>query len=202
MNDSPFLLILIIAGGVWVSKIWLDDLRNRQAGRPHPGALPGATPAPRRAVVIAVAGAMVLLGLETIGENALGLTEQQSRMTILFGISTLAAAVIEEVIFRGFLVINGRGPAVRIAGIIAASLVFALLHPFLWKWEGGLVWTTDAKGWFSTGAIFAGSLWFYAVRFASFNPQHSLLPCFAAHAAKNLGVFVIKAGQGYVDGGW
>lgn len=202
MTDSPLLHALIIAGGMWVLKIWLDDLRSGRTGHPHPSALPGAVAAPPLAVIIAVAGALVLLGLETAGEHALGLTEKQSRMTVLFGISTLAAAIIEEVIFRGFIVVNGRGPGLRLAGIIGASLLFALLHPFLWKWEDGLIWTIDAKGWFSTGAIFAGSLWFYAVRFAGFNPGHSLLPCFAAHAAKNLGVFAIKAVQGFVDGWW
>jgi len=50
--------------------------------------------------------------------------------------------------------------------------------------------------------VFAGSLWFYAVRFASWNPQRSLLPCFAAHAAKNLGVIAVKAAQGFVVGWW
>jgi len=34
------------------------------------------------------------------------------------------------------------------------------------------------------------------------NPTRSLLPCIAAHAAKNAGVFVIKAAQGHVSGWW
>jgi hypothetical protein len=50
--------------------------------------------------------------------------------------------------------------------------------------------------------LFVGSLWFYAVRFARFNPQRSLLPCFAAHAAKNLGVIIIKLLQGHLVGAW
>ena len=50
--------------------------------------------------------------------------------------------------------------------------------------------------------IFAASLWFYTVRFFGLNPQRSLLPCVAAHAAKNLGVFTIKYVQGFVGGWW
>lgn len=203
MSDQPLVLLLMIAATVYVAKLWRDDCREALAGRPNPRALPGATPAPRRAVVIAVLGALVLLALETWGEIRLGIAGEQSRMTALFGLYTLAAAVIEEVIFRGYIVIDGRGAAARWAGIIGASLVFAALHPFLWAWDDdGFRWTFGLKGWFSTAAIFAGSLWFYVVRFAAWNPSRSLLPCFAAHAAKNLGVIAIKAAQGFLVGWW
>jgi hypothetical protein len=47
---------------------------------------------------------------------------------------------------------------------------------------------------------FAGSLWFYTVRFFPLNPQHSLIPCIAAHLTKNLGVFGLKAALGFVSG--
>jgi hypothetical protein len=40
------------------------------------------------------------------------------------------------------------------------------------------------------------------VRFFGLNPQRSLLPCFVAHAAKNLGVLAIKYVQGFVGGWW
>lgn len=202
MNDQPLLLLLMIAASVYVAKLWLDDYRAGIAGKSHPRALPGATPVPWRGILIAVMGTLVLLALETWGEIHLGVAGEQSRITALFGLYTLAAAVIEELIFRGYLVITHRGPAVRWAGILGASLFFAALHPFLWKWEGGLVWTIGLKGWFSTAAIFLGSLWFYAVRFAGWNPNHSLLPCFAAHATKNLGVIAIKAVQGFLVGWW
>lgn len=203
MSDQPLLLVLLIAAAAYVAKLWRDDCRAARAGRADPRALPGATPAPPRAVVLAIVGALVLLALETWGEIRLGIAGEQSRMTVLFGLYTLAAAVIEEVIFRGYLVIEGRGAVARGAGIVAASLAFALLHPFLWAWDdAGFRWTVGLKGWFSTAAVFAGSLWFYAARFASWNPQRSLLPCFAAHAAKNLGVIAIKAAQGFVVGWW
>ena len=53
-----------------------------------------------------------------------------------------------------------------------------------------------------TAAVFAVSLWFYTVRFFGLNPQRSLLPCFMAHATKNLGVLAIKYAQGFVGGWW
>ena len=87
--------------------------------------------------------------------------------------------------------------------MLVASILFTALHPFLWQWSGGhLTWTTGPKGWFSTAAVFVSSFWFYFVRFARFNPGHSLLPCFAAHASKNIGVILIKAAQGYLVGWW
>ena len=124
-------------------------------------------------------------------------------MTVLLGLYTLAAAFVEELIFRGYVVVENRGRTALVAGIVGASLVFALLHPFLWEWkDGALTMHFGPKAWFSTGAIFAGSLWFYAVRFLPGNPTRSLVPCIAAHAAKNLGVFVIKYAQGFVSGWW
>jgi membrane protease YdiL (CAAX protease family) len=47
------------------------------------------------------------------GEIQLGLDQEQSEITLLFGIYTLVAAIIEEVIFRGYIVINDRGPVAR-----------------------------------------------------------------------------------------
>lgn len=203
-SDNPLLLAgLIIAIGV-TAKWWRDDYQAaRGGGAPQPRAWPGTTPATKAALLVAVAGALLLLAGETAGEYALGLTAQQSQMTVLFGLYTLAAAFVEELIFRGYLVVEHRGRTALVAGIGGASLIFALLHPFLWEWkEGGLHFHSAPKAWFSTAAILAGSLWFYAVRFMPLNPTRSLLPCFAAHAAKNLGVLVIKYAQGFVSGWW
>lgn len=201
--DNPWLLAgMIIAGGV-LAKWWREDYRAARQGKPVPQAFPGAAPASGRALLIAAAGALVLLVAETAGEHALGLTAQQSKMTVLFGLYTLVAAFGEELIFRGYLVVENRGRAALIAGMVGASLGFALLHPFLWKWEDSVLsFHGDAKAWFSMVAVFTGSLWFYAVRFLPMNPTRSLLPCFAAHLAKNLGVFAIKYAQGFVSGWW
>ncbi|CAM3070770.1 CPBP family intramembrane glutamic endopeptidase [Rariglobus hedericola] len=201
MNDQPILLILMIAVGLYTFNLWREDCKNAQAGKPSPSALPGATPASAKACIIAALGALVILIAETWGELRLGLSDQQSKITVLFGIYTLIAAFIEELIFRGFIVIENKGRALRWAGVAMASVLFAALHPFLWKWEDGVfAWTFSAKGWFSTAAVFASSLWFYTVRFASFNPHRSLLPCIVAHATKNMGVILIKGAQGFVVG--
>ena len=200
-NDNPLLLAgMIVAVGV-TAKWWIDDYRSARSGRANPRAFPGATTATPTAVWIAAFGALLLLVAETTGEKALGLTAQQSHMTALFAIYSLAAAFAEELVFRGYLVLESRGRPALLAGIVGASTLFALLHPFLWEWkDGALTVHSDAKSWFSTAAIFAGSLWFYAVRFFPLNPRRSLLPCIAAHAAKNLGVFAIKYAQGFVSG--
>jgi hypothetical protein len=46
--------------------------------------------------------------------------------------------------------------------------------------------------------LFLNSIWFYTLRFCKWNPRHSLLPCFAAHIASNVMVFVVKLAQGHV----
>jgi uncharacterized protein len=202
-QDNPWLLAGMIIAGAAVAKWWWDDLRAAKKGSPDPRAFPGATPTSRRAVLLAIAGALVLLSLETAGEQALGLTATQSRMTALFAVYTLVAAFAEELVFRGYLVVQHRGRAPLLAGIVGASLVFALIHPFLWKWEdGSFLLQNDRKAWFSTATVFAGSLWFYTVRFMPLNPTRSLLPCVAAHLTKNLGVIAVKGAEGFLDGWW
>ena len=89
------------------------------------------------------------------------------------------------------------------AAAVGASAIFAALHPFLWRWDdASFALTFGAKGWFSSAAVFATSLWLYSARLAAWNPQRSLLPCFAAHAAKNLGVVAVKLATGFVGGLW
>ncbi len=203
MQENPIPLLLMIAAGLYFMSLWRNDWRANTEGRKSDtNPLPGTTSAPVRALLIASAGAAVIVGLETWGEIQLGLSEKQSKMTILFGLYTLVAAFVEEVIFRGYLVVEKRGRAALIAGIFGASFAFALIHPFLWEWDEGLVFTFTAKGWFSFAAVFVASLWFYACRFASWNPNRSLLPCFAAHLTKNLAVFAIKGVQGFISGVW
>jgi uncharacterized protein len=203
MTEHPALLVLMIAVGSYMLALWRQDYRAYRSGQPNPRALPGATPAPIKACVIAAAGAVLILGIETWGEVRLGLSDQQSKITVLFGLYTLIAAFIEELIFRGFIVIEGRGPIVRWSGVVGASLLFAALHPFLWKWEGStLVWTFTPKAWFSTATVFISSLWFYVVRFMNTNSERSLIPSIVAHSTKNLGVFAIKGFQGFVTGWW
>lgn len=202
--DHPLLLLALTAAGIYLGKLWWDDTVAAQAGRPNPNTLPGAKPAPLRANLIAVAGALVLLAMETMAEEALGLSAAQSRMTWLMALhAVVGAPVIEEIIFRGWLVIDGHGRTAAWAGAVAASVAFAALHPFLWRWdEAGFATTFGTKGWLSTSAVFATSLWLYGARLGPWNPHHSLLPCVAAHAAKNIGVVAIKAVMGFMGPAW
>lgn len=197
------MILVGLGASIYFFYLWWGDLQANRAGAPRPNAFPGATPAPPAAVIIAVTGALIILGLEVAGEYGLDLVDQQSNITILFALFTLTAAFVEELIFRGFLVVTKRGRFFLVGSILFFSTIFALLHPFLWEWgEEGLVFQFTTKGWFSTAIVFVNSLWFYTVRFLPVNPRHSLIPCICAHFASNLGVVIIKAAQGHVTGLW
>ena len=204
MTADPLVVLLLIGASALLTRWWVMDYRAALAGTPNTKALPGATSASAGTLAIASLGALAILAAETGGEHVLGLSAEQSRMTALVGLySILGAPVVEEVVFRGYIVIENRGRAALWAGVLGVSLLFALLHPFLWEWKDrGLTFNLGVKAWFSTAMVFAASLWFYSVRFFRLNPQRSLLPCFVAHATKNLGVFAIKYVQGFVGGWW
>jgi uncharacterized protein len=196
--NHPLVYLLMTGIGVYLAKMWYDDLR-----RPHANALPGATAAPPSAVFIAMSGALMILLLETAGENWLGISVEQSKMTWLFALySMIGAPVVEELVFRGYFVIEQRGKGPLWFGIVIASLLFAVLHPFLWKWDESFSLSLTRKGWFSTGVLFITSLWLYTARFGPWNRSKSLLPSVVGHAAKNVGVVIIKASAGYLGGAW
>jgi membrane protease YdiL (CAAX protease family) len=208
-QDNPLLQLALVGLTGYVFSLWLKDLRQNRSGTPDPRAFPGAATCSWAAIFVAVAGALVLLGLETGGEYALGVSGQQSDITVFYLAVMAAAAFGEELVFRGFLVMTNRGRGLLLASVIGASLLFALGHPFLWNWKSPaegeparLLFDFSVKAWWSTGVVMAFSLWLYALRFSRLNPKHSLIPCIAAHLAKNLGVFVIKLAQGHVSGWW
>lgn len=213
MTQNPFGILLYLFLTLWLGNMWLRDLRDAKKN-PESAAsgLPGATPCPTRAIVIAVAGTFLLLAAETFGEIKLGISAEQTDVSVLFLIAMITAAIAEEFIFRGFLVVESRGNAAKWLSIFAFSAIFALVHPYLWSFEmpddatkSFVERVFDAfsvhftvKAFFTTGFIFAGSLWFYYVRFFRWNPQASLLAPIAAHLAKNVAVFFIKLAQGHV----
>ncbi len=198
MNENPIMILLYVGIAVYVGKMYWGDYLAAKSGEPNASAMPGATATPVVAYVIGAIGALLLLGLETGGEIALGVASEQSEMVWYFVFAIVAAGIVEEVIFRGFLVVDTKGKGLLIASCIGFSLIFAIIHAHFWSTEDGFEWTFTTKAFFSTGILFANSLWFYAVRFGPWNPQHSLFPCMLAHAASNLGVFVVKLLQGYV----
>lgn len=206
INPVGVLLFCVVA--LWLARMWIHDARENPRG----GGLPGASHCPWIAVVIAVAGTLVLLALETWGEIRLGISAEQKDVSWLALPMFIAAGFTEEVIFRGYLVVERRGVAARWASILIFSLIFALIHDHLWSFEmpddrsagmltalwNGFEFNLSMKGFFSTGFIFVGAVWFYFVRFFKWNPNASLLAPVVAHIVKNVAVFAIKLVQGHV----
>ena len=190
------LLYVGIAG--YLGKAYLSDYKIQRDKGPNEGALPGAFKTSITAVLVGILGSLFILGIETGGEIALGISDQQSEVVWYLLITWLCAGVIEEVIFRGYLVVDKKGPVILWGTCIGFSLIFALAHPHLWSTEGGFHLTPTDKGLFTTSMLLANSLWWYACRFAPWNPTRSIFPCMIAHATSNLGVFLVKLAQGYV----
>ena len=198
MNENPLMILLYVGVAAYVGQIYWGDYKAAKSGEANAGAMPGAAVAPLGAFVIGTLGALLLLVLETSGEIALGVVDEQSEMVWFFVFAAIAAGVVEEVIFRGYFVIDNKGRSLLIASAVGFSLIFAIIHGHLWSREDGFEWTLTGKAFFSTAILFANSLWFYALRFGPWNPKRSLFPCMLAHAASNLGVFFVKWAQGYV----
>jgi membrane protease YdiL (CAAX protease family) len=201
MLDSPLITIALFVGALYILKLYLDDARQAAGGTPNPKALPGAVFSARPAYVLGIVGAIVLLAFQTVGESLLGLTDQQSVLPWIMLLAAIAAGIIEEVIFRGYLVVTKKGTAVLWLSILGFSLLFSLLHNHVWKWEdGALEFHFTLKAFWTHFALFLNSVFFYFCRFNPWNPTRSLLPCFVAHIVMNVGVFLVKWQQGYMDG--
>jgi len=206
MSDSPLISFIIFAGALYLAKLWRDDLLLAKAGNPNPRALPGATSVPMTAVWIGVIGAILLVLMETGGELALGVSGEQTDIAAIMLFSMVGAGIIEEVLFRGYFVIKSRGKAVLVASVVVFSLLFALAHYQYYTdiekigEDVQLAISLDRKVGWSLLLLFLNSIWFYTLRFFKWNPEQSLLPCFAAHIASNLAVFLVKLAQGHVTG--
>lgn len=193
------MILLYVGVAAYVGYMYWGDYKSNQSlEQPNPSAMPGATSASLGLFVIGVIGALLILAAETGGEIALGISSEQSEMVWYFVFASIGAGIVEEVIFRGYLVVENKGKAALIGSCVGFSLIFAIIHPHLWSNEEGFELTLTAKGFFSTSILFANSLWFYAVRFGPWNKNRSLFPCMLAHAASNLGVFFVKWAQGFV----
>ena len=189
--------LLYFGAGLVVLVLWIRDAREGKGQ-----GFPGASWVRGRLWAIAAAGGLALTLLETAGEGLLGISAEQSTLPARSLLPLLGAAVVEEVVFRGYLVVTGRGRAALAGSIVLFSALFAVLHPYLWSWEDGtFTWEVRTKTVFTTAFLFLGSLWFYAVRFAFGNTRHSLLPCFVAHATTNASVWVVKLLQGHLSWG-
>ncbi len=201
MNESPFMVLLYVGVAAYVGYIYWGDYQSNQASeQPDPQGMPGATSASLGLFVIGVIGALLILAAETGGEIALGIASEQSEMVWYFVFAILGAGIVEEIIFRGYLVVDNKGRAALIGSCVGFSLIFAIIHGHFWSNEEGeaFAWTFTTKAFFTTGILLVNSLWFYALRFGRWNKNRSLFPCMLAHAASNLGVFCVKWAQGFV----
>ncbi|MGB0419306.1 MAG: type II CAAX prenyl endopeptidase Rce1 family protein [Opitutales bacterium] len=198
MGENPIQVLIYVVLAVYVLHLYRTEYRKRTATAELDTSLPGATACVGSVYAYAVIGALAILALETGGEIALGIVAVQSQVYAYSVFAALAAGVIEEVIFRGYLVVDNRGRRLLWAGCFAMSLLFALIHAHLWSFEGGFHWVLNTKSFFTTGILFVNSLWFYAIRFMPLNRERSLFPCMLAHAISNLGVYGIKGFQGFV----
>ena len=201
MNESPFMVLLYVGVAAYVGYMYWGDYQSNQASeQPDPRGMPGATSASLGLFVIGVIGALLILAAETSGEIALGIAAEQSEMVWYFVFAILGAGIVEEIIFRGYLVVDNKGRAALIGSCVGFSLIFAIIHGHFWSNEEGeaFAWTFTTKAFFTTGILFVNSLWFYALRFGRWNKNRSLFPCMLAHAASNLGVFCVKWAQGFV----
>lgn len=199
--ESPILQLCVLGVVGYVFYLWLSDLKAFKSGNKNSNPLPGATPTTFGWAILGVLGALALVVGETVGEGILGISDEQSSMTLLFATVTISAGFGEELIFRGFFVVQNKGQKVLWLGTILFSLIFAVIHPFLWQWEDGkMEIILTAKTIFSTAVVFLNSVWFYFLRFSKHNKTQSLWPCILAHASSNGAVFLFKLAQGHVDG--
>lgn len=198
MEDSVFTIVLYCLIAVYLGYLYRSDIHKYIGNQSNPKALPGASPAKPLLLAASVLGALVLLGMAVIGEYALGLVSLQSELVWYFLFASIAAGLIEEVVFRGYLVVQGKGRTVLVGSCIFFSLIFSLVHGDLWETEAGFRWVFTSQAFFNASILFVNSLCFYALRFGPWNPTRSIIPAIVAHMVYNLGVFFVKWAQGFI----
>ncbi len=208
-QDAPIFSIFSLAIAAYLFYMWYGDFRHfNKTAELRKGAFEGASNAPTKLIVLGIASALILLLCVTFIEKIVGVEASQTKVAPWALLSWIAAAFVEELIFRGYLVVKNKGNLVLWCSIIFFSFVFAAGHPFLWDYqipenssiyEG--VWTLNltSQALISTLAIFSCSILFYSLRFARSNVNRSILPCILAHVSYNCGVFVVKMIQGFLE---
>ena len=208
LQDDALYSIGMFAASAWLFKMWLGDLSDfRKTGVGRRGEFPRARPASKWLAWLGVfVGLWILAGI-TIAEIATGEVGAQTKVSCLALLSWVGAAFIEELIFRGYLVIDHHGEFVLWLGVLFFSFIFTVFHPFFWDYtipDGGSVFDASftfnftAKALRDSANVFGSSVVFYALRFCPQNKMRSLIPCIAAHLTYNVGVFCVKAFQGFV----
>lgn len=191
--------ILSVAAAAIVIFFWATDYRRWKSGAPFERALPGATGASWKLVRLSVLVSIGIAAVQILGEYALGVTGTLSPIPAYLILPLLGAGIVEELIFRGYLVIEKKGRRTMIVSIVFFSIASALVHGHLLaKVDYGFRMTFAPASIWWTLILVVNSLWWYTVRFLPSNKDKSLLPCFAGHMASTLVIFLVRMVQGCV----
>jgi membrane protease YdiL (CAAX protease family) len=185
ITDIIYLLI-----GLGVAYAWFNEYQKRQIN-PGPELFwPGTTRAPLSGILITVSGIFLFTVAETCAEIHFHVTANQSVSNLHILGASLAAAIVEEMVFRGF-VAPSQLRGIKLLGlIIIGSLIFSVIHGFDFS---------TVQGKISLITTFFISVWLYLGRYSPLNPERSILPCLIGHVVRNVAVFGVKWAQGYVD---
>ena len=178
--------------GLFVLIAWARERRKRRLSGETEKFWPGTTYAPAAAYYIAAAGAILITIAEAAVEKRMGLTAIPESIPSLFIFQLLGAAIVQEMLFRGFVAPGELIGRKLLALMIIGSLVFTLIHNHNFN-------LSEPEDQLNAIFAFITSLWLYVVRFNPLNPDRSLLPCFMAHTVRNLAVFGIKGAQGIIS---
>lgn len=193
MNTGPLLDIIYLVAGLGIAGAWLREKLNRQAIRGPEEFWPGTTPVRISGILIIVAGVLLITIAETCVEIRAQVSQLQSVSTLYILGASLGAAIVEEMVFRGFLAPAGLQGKKLLLLIFLGSIIFSLFHAL-----NGFNFR-DTQGQISLAFAFLMSVWLYLGRYNPLNPERSLLPCLIGHLVRNLAVFGIKWSQGFVN---
>ncbi len=198
--------ILMLCASLWLAKNFISDLRANFGGKVS--GLEGATACRPAVCAAGVLCALAVLAIFTIAEYYFGVSESQTSAPFYVIVFWFSSAFVEELVFRGYFVVQNRGKTALVASIFAFSALFTLAHPFFWSYappdgaaEGAekiLSFHFGANAVISSLSIFSLSILFYCLRFVPQNKNRSIIPCIAAHFSYNLGVYIVKLFQGHI----
>ena len=208
LQDIPTVALVNLGIASYLFFLWFSDfkyfIKNNAIKK---NAIEGATTTPVVLVVIAFFASIALLCVHTCTEISLGVANEQSKVQFWALFSWIGAAFIEELIFRGYLVVKNKGKLVLWGSIFFFSLIFAIGHPFMWDYTipenaqfgaGEWKFNFSAQTINATISVFECSLLFYVLRFLPLNENRSIIPRIVGHCTYNLGVFITKMCQGFV----
>ncbi len=168
---------------------WAKEVQQRKIKASAEGFWPGTTSSSLASVLLSVSGILLITLAESCVEIRYQVAHEQSSLVAIALLSLLGAAVVEEIVFRGFVAPAHLTGLKLLMVVLIGSAVFALFHGFN---------ISKTQGKISFIFAFLTSVWLYFARFNPLNPQRSLLPCLAGHCVRNLAVFGIKWAQGFI----